>query len=131
MKYKYIKNLKDKRCKSTDDPSQIKLDEKPKFSTKAAYREWCAKKDTEHCFYSLFEGLTPTSRIEGENKIAKVYGIVLDFDAPPDWNNIDDIIKSKCDKALPTWRTRTQSGYIRLVMEFEDRSTSIEPYWLW
>lgn len=120
MKYKYIKNLKDKRCKSTNDPSQIKLSDKPKFSTKANYREWCAKKDTDHCFYSLFEGLTPTSRIEGENKIAKIYGLVLDFDAPPDWNNIDDIIKAKCEKALPTWRSRTQSGYIRLVMEFEE-----------
>lgn len=120
MKYKYIQNLKDKRCKSTNDPSQIKSKDKPDFSSKAAYREWCANGKTEHCFYSLFEGLTPTSRIEGENKIAKIYGLALDFDAPPDWNNIDDIIKSKCPKALPTWRTKTHSGYVRLVMEFEE-----------
>jgi len=120
MKYKYIKNLKDKSCRTTDNPSKIAVSKKPSFPTKAAYREWCAKSDTNHCFYSLFEGLTPTSRIEGENKIAKIYGLALDFDAPPDWNNIDDIIKSKCAKALPTWRSRTHSGYVRLVMEFEE-----------
>lgn len=120
MKYKYISNLKAKSCKSTDDPSQIKTSGVPKFPTKAAYREWCANSKTEHCFYSLFEGITPSSRIEGENKIAKIYGIALDFDAPPNWSHIDSIIKSKCEKALPTWRTKTQSGYVRLIMEFEE-----------
>jgi hypothetical protein len=120
MKYKYIKNLKDKHCRTTSDISKIKVGEKPTFKSKAFYREWCAKSDTDHCFYSLFEGLSPRARIEGENKIAKIYGIVLDFDAPPDWNNIDDIIAANCPKAMPTWRSRTQSGYIRLIMEFEE-----------
>ena len=120
MKYKYIKNLRDKKCLSTNDPSKLKVATKPNFPSKAHYREWCAKADTDHCFYSLFEGVTPTSRIEGENKIGKLYGLVLDFDAPPDWQTIDSVIAVKCPKALPTWRTRTQSGYVRLVFEFEE-----------
>lgn len=120
MKYKYIKNLRDKKCLSTNDPSEIKVGEKPKFATKALYREWCANAKTDHCFYSLSEGLTPTSRIEGENKVGKMYGIVLDFDAPPDWADLDHQITVKCPKAMPTWRSRTQSGYVRLVFEFEE-----------
>jgi len=65
-------------------------------------------------------GLTPKRRIDSENKVAKIYGVVADYDAPVDWGNVDDIIAAKCGKCMPTWRTKTNSGYIRLVFEFEE-----------
>mgnify|MGYP003627552764 CR=1 FL=1 len=126
MKYRYIKNLRDNRCVPCDDMSKVKLSEKPKFKSKALYREWCAKKTTDHSFYSLAEGYVGRARIEGENKVDKIHGVTADFDAPVDWANVDDIIGAKCAKCMPSWRSRTYSGYIRLTFEFE-KSISITP----
>tara|TARA_R100001510_G_C7656032_1_gene215631 strand:- start:3214 stop:5394 length:2181 start_codon:yes stop_codon:yes gene_type:complete len=126
MKYRYIKNLRAKKCTACDDMSKIKTPAKPNFNSKAAYREWCAKKNTDHCFYSLAEGLAPNSRIEGENKVAKIHGVAADYDAPVDWVNVDDIISAKCVKCMPSWRSKTNSGYIRVVFEFEE-VISIDP----
>jgi len=120
MKYKYIKNLREKACIACDDMSQVLLQPKPQFASKAEYREWCGKKSTDHCFFSLAEGFSPLCRIEGENKVAKVYGVAADYDAPVDWANVDDIIAAKSSKCMPSWRARTNSGYIRLCYEFEE-----------
>jgi hypothetical protein len=68
----------------------------------------------------MAEGDSPNGRISEDNPINKLHGFVADFDAPVDWSNIDNIIKIRCDGGhMPTWRTRTQSGYIRLIWEFE------------
>jgi hypothetical protein len=120
MKYKYIKNLRAKACTECDDMSQISADPKPKFKSKAFFREWCAKKTTKHVFFSLAEGRNPRARIEGENKVSKIYGINADFDAPVDWLNVDDIIAAKSVKCMPSFRSKTNSGYIRLAYEFEE-----------
>jgi len=120
MKYRYIKNLRAKKCKACDDMSKVKVSPKPSFKSKAEYREWCGKKTTDHCFYSLSEGLIAGSRIEGENKVSKIYGVAADYDAPVDWVNVDNIIAAKCVKCMPTWRSKTNSGYIRVVFEFAE-----------
>jgi len=121
MKIKYLKNLKSKAALITaSDPTEIAVKPIPPFKSKALYREWCAKSDTEHAFLTGFEGINPNARIEGENKICKINSIPADFDAPPDWPNVKDIIRAKCPKALPAWYCRTYSGYIRLFFEFEE-----------
>lgn len=119
MKYRYLKNHRASTVTSIEDPSTLSFS-KPSFSTKAEYRAWCAEASTDHCFYSMAEGDSPNGRISEDNPINKLYGFVADFDAPVDWSNIDNIIKIRCDGGhMPTWRTRTQSGYIRLIWEFE------------
>jgi|TARA_R110000765_G_scaffold14768_1_gene42840 hypothetical protein len=121
MKIKYLKNLKSKAALITvSDPTEIAVKAIPPFKSKALYREWCAKSDTEHAFLTGFEGINPNARIEGENKICKITSIPADFDAPPDWPNVKDIIRAKCPKALPAWYCRTYSGYIRLFFELEE-----------
>lgn len=121
MKIKYLKNLRSKDALITvDDPTTIKLNPIPEFKTKAKYREWCAKITTEHAFLTGFEGVNPNARIEGENKICKINAIPVDFDAPPDWANVNDIITAKCPKALPWAYCRTQSGFIRVWFKPED-----------
>ena len=120
MKYRYIKNLRDNRCVPCDDMSQVSVNKKPSFKSKALFREWCAKKTTDHCFYSLAEGSVSRARIEGENKVDKIHGVAADYDSPVDWANVDDIIAAKCVKCMPTWRSRTNSGYIRVTFEFEE-----------
>ena len=120
MKYRFIKNLKDTKTKKADSLYSKKVS-KPKFASKAKYREWCAETTTDHVFYSLCEGDNPNVRISNDNPVNAVSGFAADYDAPVDWDVVDKLIQTQCKEYLPTWRTKTQSGYIRLVWVFEDR----------
>ena len=113
MKIKYLKNLKSKDSLITvDHPMDIEIQPIPQFKTKAKYREWCAKSDTDHAFLTGFEGINPNARIEGENKICRINAIPVDFDSPPDWVNVKDIIAAKCPKAMPDSYCRTYSDLL-------------------
>ena len=126
MKYRYLKNHRAASVIAVADLSTLTLT-KPSFATKAEYRAWCADANTDHCFYSMAEGDSPNGRISEDNPINKLHGFVADFDAPVDWPNIDSVLKIRCDGGhMPTWRTKTQSGYIRLVWEF-DKPMPIAP----
>jgi hypothetical protein len=119
MKYRYLKNHRAVATSSIDDLSTLTFNT-PTFASKAEYRAWCAESTTDHCFYAMAEGDNPSARISEDNPVNKLHGFVADFDAPVDWAKIDETLKVRCDGGhMPTWRTRTQSGYIRLVWEFE------------
>jgi hypothetical protein len=126
MKYRYIKNLRDHTAHKTTDLSKL-TKKKPPFKTKADYREWCAETTTNHVFYSTLEGRAPSKRISNDNPVHKIYGVVADYDASVDWAAIDSDLKVKCAKdKKPTWRSKTQSGYLRLVWEF-DKPIPVDP----
>lgn len=126
MKYRYLKNLRDNSAHYTSDLSKLKK-QKPSFATKAEYREWCADVQTDHVFYSTVEGRAPSKRVSNDNPAHKIYGVTADYDASVDWVAIDSDLKFKCNAdKKPTWRSRTQSGYLRLVWEFVD-PIPIEP----
>lgn len=119
MKYRYLKNHRATTVTVIDDPSTLSFN-KPQFASKAEYRAWCADANTDHCFYSMAEGDSPNARISEDNPVHKIHGFVADFDAPVDWDKIDETLKIRCEGGhMPTWRTKTQSGYIRLVWEFD------------
>ena len=125
MTYRYIKNLRDSSAhKSSGLSKSTKV--VPAFKSKASYRAWCAKAKTDHIFYSTAEGRAPSKRISSENPINRVHGIVADYDAPVDWILVDLKIGTVCKDNPPTWRSKTYSGYIRLVWEFEN-SVPIAP----
>ena len=119
MKYRYLQNLKSKKAKPSDDIFSVVGSNKPNFKSKAEFREWCSDSNTTHVFYSMCEGDNPNVRISSDNPVNKVSGIVADYDAPVDWDIVDKLIKAQCKELAPTWRSKTQSGYIRLVWEFE------------
>ena len=119
MTYRYIENLRGTAARKTAGLSKFKPTI-PKFSSKAEYRAWCAKDSTKHTFYSTVEGRAPSKRVSSENPASKVYGIVADYDAPVNWSLVDGKIATICGANLPTWRSKTYSGYIRLVWEFEE-----------
>jgi hypothetical protein len=126
MKYRYLKNLREESAHYTSDLSKLKK-QKPSFQTKAEYREWCADAQTDHVFYSTVEGRAPSKRVSNGNPAHKIYGVTADYDASVDWSAIDSDLKYKCgNNKKPTWRSRTQSGYLRLVWEFEN-PIPIEP----
>lgn len=119
MTYRYLRNLRDTKAALKDDLSKLPTT-KPTFKSKAAYREWCSDPKTSHVFYSACEGRAPSKRISGDNPVHKVYGLVADYDAPVDWNNFEVVLNSSCvDTPKPTWASKTYSGYLRLVWEFE------------
>jgi hypothetical protein len=120
MRYRFIKNHKETKANKLDSLFSIKS-AKPKFASKAKFREWCGEPTTDHIFYSLCEGDNPNVRISNNNPVNAVHGVVADYDAPVDWDVVDKLIQVQCKEYLPTWRTKTQSGYIRLIWEFEDR----------
>ena len=120
MQYRYIKNLKEKTTTVFTDPSTV-TSSKPSFNSKASFRDWCSDATTDHVFYSTVEANNPSLRITNDNPPQAVWGIVGDYDASVDWDIVDDLIKSQCKGHMPTWRSRTQSGYIRLVWEFQSK----------
>jgi hypothetical protein len=120
MKYRYIENHNSVATQETDDPSTIPHNV-PAFSNKGQFRAWCADSNTKHCFYSLAEGDNKFERIGEDNPVNRIHGFVADYDAPVDWARVDDLISARVgDAPHPTWRTKTHSGYIRLVWEFSE-----------
>ncbi len=120
MTYRYLRNLRDTKTTKADDLSKFPT-EKPRFKSKADYREWCGDPKTNHIFYSTVEGRAPSKRIGGDNPAHKIYGVVADYDAPVDWPNMPDIVEDGCAATVkPTWASKTYSGYLRLVWEFDE-----------
>ena len=121
MEYRYLKTLNEKKKVYKADDLSTMQKTKPSFATKQLYREWCAKPDTDHVFYNTIEGDSPNERVSADNPPNAVWGAVGDYDATVDWDVVDKLIKAQCKDCMPTWRSKTQSGYIRLVWEFPRR----------
>jgi len=119
MNYRYIKNLRDSKAHKTSDVSTLKKSV-PKFPNKQKYREWCADGKTDHVFFSACEGRAPAKRISNDNPVNKVYGVVADYDAAVDWKMIHDNLSARFGANQPSWMSKTYSGYMRLVWEFEE-----------
>jgi len=120
MQYRYLKNLKEKKVSLFTDPATL-THTKPSFASKAAFRDWCSDSTTDHVFYSTIEGDNASLRISTDNPPHAIWGIVGDYDSSVDWTIVDKLIKAQCRGHMPTWRSQTESGYIRLVWEFESK----------
>lgn len=118
--YRYLKNNRDTAVTAIADLSGLSF-AYPKVTSKAEFREWCAAETTDHCFYSTAEGDNPNARVGVDNPVNILHGFVADYDGVAvDWPKVDEIIKVRGDGApMPTWRSRTHSGFIRLVWMFE------------
>jgi hypothetical protein len=117
--YFYLKNLKSSKIITCDNISEIES-KKPSFDNKPEFKDWQGKPSTEHVFYSLNAGDSPKERISKHNPLREVYGIVIDYDAPIEWDVVEETINSSCKGNPPTYITRTFSGYIRTVYEFKE-----------
>lgn len=117
--YRFIRNHRSSAASTGPHPSTISSPV-PAFKNKAEFREWCADQNTSHYFFSLAEGDNPAARISEGNPVNKVSGFIADYDASVDWDNLEANLKARCPEGCyPTWRTKTHSGYIRLIWEFE------------
>ena len=126
MTYRYLRNLRDSKAQKISKLDNLKLT-KPSFKNKADYREWCSNSNTDHVFYSCVEGRAPSKRVSNDNPAHKIHGAVADYDSPIDWKSFRNKLANACvGIPFPTWASRTQSGYLRLVWEF-DSSIPIDP----
>jgi hypothetical protein len=95
-------------------------------STKDDYEKWIKNKDTDHCFYTAFEGLNPHHRISLENPARWMHGLVADYDAKLPANfDLNELIGRCNPDALPTAISKTFSGNARIVWEF-DRPIAVD-----
>ena len=95
-----------------DPPSVVR----PPFKNKDEYRRWCADPETDHCFVSVVEGLTPHLRVSTGNAPWRLHGLVGEYDAtvPAGWV-ADHLAKAATP---PTWATKTFSGHGRIYWSF-------------
>lgn len=126
MTYRYLRNLRDSKAQKTSKLDNLNPT-KPPFKNKADYREWCSNSNTDHIFYSCVEGRAPSKRVSNDNPAHKIHGAVADYDSPIDWKSFRNKLANACAGIpLPTWASRTHSGYLRLVWEF-DSAIPIDP----
>ena len=103
--------------------SAPEIPEKPdSLSSKDDYRNWLVSPTTRTRLFSAFEGLTPGSRIRGDNTAARVHGLIAEYDAgiPEDW---PDQVRRRCAEGgypAPAWACQTFSGNGRLIYTFEE-----------
>jgi len=122
---KYIQNLSAQDAHDFSDPMAVaaanQLPQSVLDLPKPQFKTWCADDRTDHVFYSMCEGLAAGLRITSDNPVAKINGIVLDFDKFPEPVPRDDVHKwlnHKSVKHHPSYITETQSGWVRLVYQF-------------
>lgn len=93
----------------------------PDHKTKTEHRKWAADPTTEHIFFSATEPVNPGRRASLDNEAAHLHGWVADYDMPMDTEKFFDNMSRVLDGAPPpTWMTKTYSGFLRLVWEFEE-----------
>ena len=89
------------------------------LADKDAFVKWGVSARTEHCYYSLVEGVTPGLRVTSHNEPCKIHGIVADFDTAIGTALLDRIRTRPPGEFMPNWIHRTRfSGGVRLVWLF-------------
>ena len=127
--FRYIKNLRDKKTKKIEDISKLKLPPVPKFKSKPEYKKWCSDPKTDSYFITLQEGDCPSERISGKNLLNISYGLAIDYDAPPDWEYMPELLEAIDKKyTLPQYIHKTFSGYIRTFYPFEEEEGLAIPH---
>jgi hypothetical protein len=92
---------------------------------KLAFRKWCADPTTNHVFYMPVIGLTPGNRVSSDNPVHEMWALVGDYDCDSLIPMTEQEILDLMDKRLngkgikPTHLSRTFSGKVRLIWEFD------------
>lgn len=89
------------------------------LADKEAYRKWGADKATKGAFYSPFSGQNENVRVSFTNPPSKQHALVADYDADITDEQISKLSRNCPAGLLPTYLSRTFSGGVRLVWEFE------------
>ncbi len=123
MKYYTLDNLSSKSASKINRHPSALVGKVPTFSTKEGFREWCVDSSTKHTFYSTIEGVNPHDRVGSSNPPFRMHGFVADYDGDIDASDMKKLVAKVLKKSpggwAPTWISKTYSGKIRAVWEFE------------
>ena len=124
--FRYAKNLRTEKLSVLDDPTAF-VSNAPNIP-KEEFRKWCADINTDHCFYTMVEGTNPNIRVKADNPANRIYGFVADYDVPAPNDFEEKLRNNKRLVAMPTYASRSKSGYFRLIWEFESAIPIDESY---
>lgn len=102
-------------------PWDYEVEDPPKHKTKSAYRKWCLNDNTEHLFFTPFEGVNANVRIEDDNPPLIAHGWVGDYDSDITFEEVMARIDKMPPDIRPTHMSKTFSGGLRTVWEFEEQ----------
>jgi hypothetical protein len=118
--FRYVPNLRSFDLKVLENLMEFQSPSPPPDGlTKSDFRNWCAKTDVDHCFYTLNEAVVPARRIGVDNPINRSYGLVVDYDSPKPIDIADKLRENRRTVAYPTYAHTTQSGNFRLIWMFD------------
>jgi hypothetical protein len=93
----------------------------PEFEDKKAFREWCVKNDTKHCFFNHIEPLTPGLRVTKANPPFYMHGFTADYDVAISQEQVLSLVAANAPSGLlPMFISTTFSGGVRLTWEFSE-----------
>lgn len=120
MDFFSLKNLASSQAVRGLAPWDYPVKPMPDFSSKKEFRAWCMSPQTEHYFFSLYEGANAALRIaEKENPAVLMHGLVADYDSSLLEGAWEGVLK-RCSPDYPPARgSLTPSGHARVVWEFE------------
>ena len=93
--------------------------ERPAFSQKKAFREWCKLETTDHAFVCMTTGENENLRVSKTNQARKVLGYCADYDCPGDLEVVAADIKNLAVTKRPSYLQSTFSGGLRAFWLFE------------
>ena len=85
------------------------------------FKKWCVASSTQHQFFTLNEGDAASLRISAANDVAKIHGVVLDYDCHKQSMDWALAFVNQCeDRVRPTLIGLTARKGIRAVWLFEE-----------
>lgn len=91
------------------------------FASSHDYKRWTAEPTSQTCAFSTVEGVDPTRRVTSDNEPAKVYGIVADYDAMFDEEEVKRFVAETLAGDFPvSYISRSFNGGIHAVWLFEE-----------
>ena len=114
-------NLSSHDLRVMEKPPWETKSKRPVFSVKAKLRKWQLQEDTKHVFFTLVESSNPHHRVESDNPPSCLYGWVADYDADITSEEFLRRVETLGPEERPTHFSRTFSGGIRAVWEFEEK----------
>jgi hypothetical protein len=93
----------------------------PEFQSKASFKKWVATPTTQHCVFSLIEGLDPNQRVKKDaNPPRRLRGFVADYDAKFTEAEVKDFVRRSLESDYPiSYFGRSYSGGIHAIWLFE------------
>jgi hypothetical protein len=87
--------------------------------TKESWIKWLSDPATKHAVISCNEGIAASVRVDKDNPIFRMHGILVDFDAPFDESRLANVIKDQVAEWQPNYIAQTFSDHARAYYAFE------------